>query len=75
MTGRVRGSPGSRRTHMARIGMGLIGVGRHGLRYATHIARDLPDVRLVAIARRDLDAARRQAVEFGCRAVCVTIAR
>jgi predicted dehydrogenase len=38
------------------------------MRYATHIARDLPDVRLVAIARRDLDAARRQAAEFGCRA-------
>jgi len=38
------------------------------MRYATHIARDLPDVRLVAIARRDLDAARAQAAEFGCRA-------
>ena len=52
---------------MSRIGIGLIGVGKHGTRYATHIVRDLPDLRLVAIARRDLDAGRRQAAELGCR--------
>lgn len=53
---------------MSRIGIGLIGVGKHGTRYAAHIRRDLPDLRLVAIARRDLTAARQQAAEFGCRA-------
>ncbi len=53
---------------MSRIGIGLIGVGKHGVRYANHLARDLPDLRLVALARRDLGAARRQAAEFGCRA-------
>jgi len=54
---------------MSRLGIGLIGVGKHGVRYATHITRDLAEeLRLVAIARRDTDAARRQAAEFGCRA-------
>lgn len=35
-----------------RIGVGLIGVGRHGLRYARHIVQDLPDVSLRAVCRR-----------------------
>ena len=53
---------------MSRIGIGLIGVGKHGLRYATHITRDLSaEVRLVAIARRDRAAARLQGAEFGCK--------
>jgi predicted dehydrogenase len=41
--------------------IGLIGLGKHGLRYARHITGDLPDLTLAAIARRDagrLDAAR-----------------
>ncbi|MFN8642858.1 MAG: Gfo/Idh/MocA family oxidoreductase [Candidatus Binatia bacterium] len=41
--------------------IGLIGLGKHGLRYARHIAADLPDLCLAAVARRDaaqLDAAR-----------------
>jgi predicted dehydrogenase len=54
---------------MSRIGIGLIGVGKHGARYATHIMRDLADdLRLVAIARHNLEAGRRQAAQFGCRA-------
>ena len=54
---------------MSRIGIGLIGVGKHGLRYATHITRDLSaELRLVAIARRDGAAARLQGAEFGCKA-------
>jgi predicted dehydrogenase len=53
---------------MARIGIGLIGVGRHGLRYAHHIREDVPDLELVAIARRNREEAHRQAEEFGCRA-------
>jgi predicted dehydrogenase len=35
-----------------RIGIGLIGVGRHGLRYAQHIVRDLPTAYLSAVCRR-----------------------
>ena len=41
--------------------VGLIGLGKHGMRYARHITADLPDLRLVAVARRDagqLDAVR-----------------
>ena len=53
---------------MARIGIGLIGVGKHGASYAQHISRDIPDLRLVGLARRDFDRARQQADEFGCRA-------
>jgi predicted dehydrogenase len=53
---------------MARLGIGLIGVGKHGARYAQHLVADLPSARLVALARRDIVAARRQAAEFGCRA-------
>jgi len=50
-----------------RLRLGLIGVGRHGSRYARHIVRDLPDLRLVAIARRDAEAVRAQGAEYGCR--------
>ena len=35
-----------------RIGVGLIGVGRHGLRYARHIVHDLPSTSLTAVCRR-----------------------
>lgn len=34
------------------IGVGLIGVGRHGLRYARHIVQDLPDASLRAVCRQ-----------------------
>ncbi len=53
---------------MAQLGIGLVGVGAHGRRYAYHICRDLPELRLVGLARRNLELARRQAEEFGCRA-------
>ncbi len=53
---------------MARLGIGLIGAGKHGVRYAHHITEDLPNLRLVALARRDLAIARQQAAQFGCRA-------
>lgn len=33
--------------------VGLIGLGKHGLRYARHITADLPDLTLAAVARRD----------------------
>ena len=47
--------------------VGLIGVGKHGVRYARHIRDDMPDLELVAIARRDPDRAAAQARELGAR--------
>jgi predicted dehydrogenase len=50
------------------IRVGLIGAGKHGRRYATHICNDFQDrLRLVALARRDAAAAVETAREFGCR--------
>jgi predicted dehydrogenase len=37
------------------IGVGLIGVGRHGIRYARHILHDLPGASLSAVCRRHPD--------------------
>lgn len=47
------------------IGIGLIGAGKHGQRYATHVLRDVPSFRLAALSRRDVEAGRRQASEHG----------
>jgi predicted dehydrogenase len=49
------------------IGIGLIGAGKHGQRYATHVLRDVAGFRLVALSRRDVAAGRRQADEHGAR--------
>jgi predicted dehydrogenase len=39
---------------MRALGIGLIGLGRHGLRYATHLAKgDIADGKLIAVSRRD----------------------
>jgi predicted dehydrogenase len=53
---------------MTALRIGLIGVGKHGQRYARHIRDDLPAVQLVALARRDVARATALAAEFGCRA-------
>ena len=34
------------------LGIGLIGVGHHGSRYAKHLLQDLPEARLAAVSRR-----------------------
>lgn len=39
-------------TALAPLGIGLIGLGRHGSRYAAHILNDLSDARLIAVSRR-----------------------
>ncbi len=36
-----------------RIGIGLVGVGRHGSRYARYLLHDLPEARLTAVCRRN----------------------
>jgi len=45
--------------------IGLIGVGKHGARYARHIRQDLPGVELAAIARRDATKTAASARELG----------
>src|SRR5262245_65872417 len=39
-------------TKLSSIGIGLIGVGRHGIRYARHILSDISGATLVAVCRR-----------------------
>ncbi len=54
---------------MTPLRVGLIGVGKHGQRYARHIRDDLQgEVQLVALARRDVAKAEALAEEFHCRA-------
>jgi predicted dehydrogenase len=52
---------------VAPIAVGLIGAGKHGARYASHIGHDVPDLRLAALSRRDPAAGRRDAERFDCR--------
>jgi predicted dehydrogenase len=47
--------------------VGLIGVGRHGSRYAKHIREDLPKIDLIGLWRRNADEGKRQARQYGCR--------
>lgn len=49
-----------------RLRLGIVGVGRHGARYARHAARDLDEVELVAVCRRDVAAGAELARELGC---------
>jgi predicted dehydrogenase len=47
-------------------GIGLIGLGRHGRRYADHLHDgDIPGARLVAVCRRNLRAGARDAKRYG----------
>jgi len=41
---------------MKKVGFGVIGLGRHGTRYAEHILNDIPDAGLVAVSRRNEEA-------------------
>ncbi len=50
-----------------RVRVGVIGLGRHGTRYAQHIlAGDVPNAVLTAVTRRDLEAGRQFAQQNGC---------
>src|SRR5438093_4509507 len=40
------------------IGIGLVGLGRHGSRYARHRLEGIPGCHLAAVSRRDVDAGR-----------------
>ena len=48
------------------IGVGVIGAGKHGQRYLNHLRVDVPELRLVAVSRRDAEAGAAQAREWGC---------
>ena len=52
---------------MAAIAVGLIGAGKHGQRYAQHLMRDVPELRLVALSRQDHARGAEQARALGCR--------
>ena len=52
---------------MTSRGIGLIGLGRHGQRYAHHLLHDVPGARLVAMSRRRRSEGERFAAEQGVR--------
>ena len=49
-----------------RLRTGLVGLGKHGLRYAKHIHDDVPGLQLAAICRRDRRAGEELARSYGC---------
>jgi predicted dehydrogenase len=49
-----------------RLRLGLIGAGKHGLRYARHIVEDVPEAELVALCRRDRAEGERAAATYRC---------
>ncbi len=51
---------------MTTVRFGLIGTGKHGSRYAKHIAEDIPQAALVALCRRDRQEGEKLAATYGC---------
>jgi len=47
------------------VGIGLIGTGRHGIRYAEHIVEEVEEAELVAASRRDPERLREFGERFG----------
>jgi|SRR5690242_9943816 len=48
------------------LGIGLIGLGKHGSRYARHIVEELPDATLVAVCRRSRPEGEKLAAAYHC---------
>jgi predicted ATPase len=48
------------------LGIGLIGLGKHGSRYARHIVDELPDATLVAVCRRHRAEGEKLAAAYRC---------
>jgi len=48
------------------VGVGVIGAGKHGVRYLNHLRADVPGLRLRGLSRRDAAAGAAQARELGC---------
>lgn len=57
------------RTTAAPIPVGIVGGGKHGARYVEHIRRDVPELRVVELCRRDPVAGLAQADAIGARFV------
>jgi predicted dehydrogenase len=51
---------------MKRLGIGLVGAGKHGSRYAKHIVEDLPQTELIGVCRRDQEEGQKFASTYGC---------
>jgi len=54
---------------MAKLRLGIVGVGKHGSRYAKHAAQDIDEVQLVAVCRRDGTRGREIAERYDCHYV------
>jgi len=52
---------------MRRVGVGLVGAGKHGQRYLAHMRTDVPELALAALSRRDASRGRDDAARLGCR--------
>ncbi|TMA35995.1 MAG: Gfo/Idh/MocA family oxidoreductase [Deltaproteobacteria bacterium] len=52
---------------MRRVGVGLVGAGKHGQRYLAHLRADVPELVLAAFCRRDASRGRDEAARLGCR--------
>src|SRR5512134_109355 len=51
---------------MSTLGIGIIGAGKHGVRYANHLAHEVPGAALVAICRRNRAEGEAVAAAHGC---------
>lgn len=51
---------------MQPLRIGLIGAGKHGSRYAKHIAEDIPQAELVGVCRRNHAEGEQLATKYGC---------
>jgi predicted dehydrogenase len=51
---------------VSKLRLAIVGVGKHGARYAKHAAEDLDDVELVAVWRRDAAQGREVARRYDC---------
>jgi len=51
---------------MGALGIGIIGAGKHGLRYVRHLTEEVADARLVALCRRDRREGEAAAAALGC---------
>jgi predicted dehydrogenase len=52
---------------MAPLGIGLIGLGRHGMRYVRHLSEAPMGARLAAVCRRDAEQGRAVASRHGAK--------
>lgn len=66
MAGPERSTPSKAGARSA-LPIGLIGLGKHGSRYLAHLRREVPELAVAAVCRRDEAAGRALAAEIGAR--------